>query len=89
MLCAGSESFLVLVDDLGGPHSFNQARDFLGHLLLGSLRAEPGLLSLTGPFAQAHVVRALGGKRVGDWLSGHTTALKVNQIGTAPRPWKR
>ena len=54
----------------------------MANLLLGSLRAEPGLLSLTGPFAQAHVVRALGGKRVGDWLSGHATALKVNQIGT-------
>lgn len=45
MLCAGSESFLVMVDSSGEPHSFIQARDILGHLLSDSLRAEPGLLS--------------------------------------------
>ncbi|HET6352815.1 hypothetical protein [Streptomyces sp.] len=77
MLCAGSESFLVMVDSSGEPHSLIRARDILGHLLSDSLRAEPGLLSLTGPFAEAHVVRALAGKRVGDWLCGHGTALAV------------
>jgi hypothetical protein len=76
LLCAGSVPFLVLVDSSGEPHSFIQAQELLRHLLSGSLRAEPGLISLTGPFAEAHVVRALGGQ-VGDWLSEHATAPVV------------
>ncbi|WP_327354522.1 CBS domain-containing protein [Streptomyces sp. NBC_01304] len=68
MVAASPEPFLVLVESSGEPRAVLQAQELLHHLLPGSLAAQPGLISLSGPFAQAQLSRALSGRRVGDLL---------------------
>ncbi|MER7173522.1 CBS domain-containing protein [Streptomyces mesophilus] len=77
LLAVSSESFLVLVDSSGEPLGFAHAQEVLRHLLPSSLTAHPGLISLTGPFARAHLARGLSGRRLVDLLPPPSPPLLV------------
>ncbi|SDL02974.1 CBS domain-containing protein [Streptomyces indicus] len=77
LLAVSSEPFLVLVDSGGEPLGFAHAQEVLRHLLPSSLTAHPGLISLTGPFARAHLARGLSGRRLLDLLPPLTPPLHV------------
>lgn len=77
-LCAaGPEPYLILVDSDGEPCGLVQAQEGLRRLLPASLVVHADLISLSGPFAQAQLARALRGRTVGDLLLETVPPLTV------------
>ncbi|MDG4856681.1 CBS domain-containing protein [Streptomyces sp. T-3] len=77
VLAVSPEPFLVLLDSEGEPCGLAQAQEVLRHLLPNSLAVQAGLISLSGPFAQAQLDRALGGRTLGDLLPARRPPLTV------------
>ncbi|MFI1677377.1 CBS domain-containing protein [Streptomyces sp. NPDC020607] len=77
LLAISAEPYLVLVDSNGEPCGLVPAQELLRHLLPDSLALHVDLFSLSGPFAQAQRDRALGGRTLGDLLTGSSPPLTV------------
>ncbi|MBC9718347.1 hypothetical protein H9Y04_38065 [Streptomyces sp. TRM66268-LWL] len=68
LLSVSPEPYLVVVDSGGEPFALALAEEVLRRLVPDSLATHGGLVSLSGPFAQAHLAKSLGGRTVQDLL---------------------